>query len=91
MSADADTFQPQELRNLNCPSAGLVSLEFRLRPLNDVWESGQYRSVFLPGTKTVVTFFGPDVDTSRPASFSVQQGEKSTLDTSQSYVVEPAR
>ena len=89
VSTAADTFQPQELQELELPVAGLVSLEFRLRPLNDVWEAGQYRSVFLPGTRTVVTFFGPDVDTSRSGSFSAQQGERSALDTSQSYVIDP--
>ena len=89
LHTDATNFQPQELQELELPVAALVSLEFRLRPLNDVWESGQFRSVFLPGTKTVVTFFGPDVDTSRAGSFSAQQGERAALDTSQSYVVDP--
>jgi outer membrane receptor protein involved in Fe transport len=86
---EAATFQPQEIQELELPVAGLVDLEFRLRPLNDVWEAGEFRSVFLPGTKTVVTFFGPDVDTSRAGSFSSQQGERAVLDTSQSYVVDP--
>ncbi len=89
LRAIADTFQSQELQELDLPVAGLVSLDFRLRPLNDVWESGQYRSVFLPGSRTVVTFYGPDLDTSRSGSFTAQQGLKETLDTSQSYVVNP--
>jgi hypothetical protein len=88
---EADTYQPQELQQLDLPVAGIINLEFRLRPLNDVWESGQYRSVFLPGTKTVVTFFGPDVDTSRSSTFSSQNGDRSALDTSQSYVVTPSQ
>ena len=88
---EANTFQPQELQELDLPVAGLVTLDFRLRPLNDVWEAGQYRSVFLPGTRTVVTFFGPDVDTSRSGSFTGQTGEKAALDTSQSYVVDSAQ
>src|SRR5215831_13650078 len=37
--AVADTFKSQELQELVLPVAGLVSLDFRLRPLNDVWES----------------------------------------------------
>jgi hypothetical protein len=48
--ATADKYQPQELQQLELAVAGRVQLDFRLRPLNDVWESGQYRSVFLPGT-----------------------------------------
>ncbi|HVW09008.1 MAG TPA: carboxypeptidase regulatory-like domain-containing protein, partial [Bryobacteraceae bacterium] len=89
VKAEADTYQPQELQELELPVAGIINLEFRIRPLNDVWEAGQYRSVFLPGTKTIVTFFGPDVDTSRSGSFSSQNGDRSALDTSQSYVITP--
>ncbi len=90
LRTEGATFQAQELQELVLPVAGIVNLDFRMRPLNDVWEAGQYRSVFLPGTKTVVTFFGPDVDTSRAGSFSSQQGDRAALDTSQSYVVTPA-
>ena len=85
----ADSFQPQELQQLELPVAGRLNIDFRLRPLNDVWEAGQYRSVFLPGTKTIVTFFGPDVDTSRSGSFEAQKGSRGTLDTSASYVIDP--
>jgi hypothetical protein len=87
----ADAFQPQELQQLELPVAGRVQLDFRLRPLNDVWEAGQYRSVFLPGTKTIVTFYGPDVDSSRSGSFESQKGQKGTLDTSASYVIDPVQ
>ncbi len=87
--AVADGFQPQELQRLELPVAGRVQLDFRLRPLNDVWESGQYRSVFLPGTKTILTFYGPDVDSSRSGTFEAQKGERGTLDTSASFVVDP--
>jgi len=38
-----------------------------------------------------VTFFGPDVDTSRSGSFEGQQGQRGTLDTSVSYVIDPAQ
>jgi hypothetical protein len=87
--AAADGSQPQELQRLELPVAGAVQLDFRLRPLTDVWESGQYRSVFLPGTKTIVTFYGPDVDSSRSGTFEAQKGERGTLDTSASFVVDP--
>jgi hypothetical protein len=89
--ATADDYQAQELQQLELAVAGRVQLDFRLRPLNDVWESGQYRSVFLPGTKTIVTFYGPDVDTSRSGSFEAQKGQRGTLDTSASYVIDPAQ
>jgi hypothetical protein len=87
--AQAETYQAQELQQLELAVAGRIQIDFRLRPLSDVWESGQYRSVFLPGSKTIVTFYGPDVDTSRSGSFEAQQGERGTLDTSVSYVIDP--
>jgi len=87
----ADAYQSQELEQLELPVAGRVQIDFKLRPLSDVWEAGQYRSVFLPGSKTIVTFYGPDVDTSRSGTFEGQQGTRGTLDTSVSYVIDPTQ
>lgn len=87
----ADGYQSQELEQLDLPVAGRVQIDFRLRPLSDVWEAGQFRSVFLPGSKTIVTFYGPDVDTSRSGTFEGQQGTRGTLDTSVSYVIDPTQ
>ena len=89
--ASGEKYQPQEIQQLELPVAGRIQLDFRLRPLTDVWESGQYRSVFLPGTKTIVTFYGPDVDSSRSGSFESQKGQKGALDTSASYVIDPVQ
>src|SRR5580698_989843 len=87
----ADKYQSQELEQLELPVAGRVQIDFKLRPLSDVWEAGQFRSVFLPGSKTIVTFYGPDVDTSRSGTFEGQQGTRGTLDTSMSYVIDPTQ
>ncbi len=87
--AAAAGYQAQQLEQLDLPVAGRIQIDFKLRPLNDVWEAGQYRSVFLPGSKTIVTFYGPDVDTSRSGTFEGQQGTLGTLDTSMSYVIDP--
>ena len=89
--AIAPGYQSQELQQLDLPVAGRIQIDFKLRPLNDVWEAGQYRSVFLPGSKTIVTFYGPDVDTSRSGTFEGQQGTVGTLDTSMSYVIDPTQ
>ncbi|HTA42515.1 MAG TPA: carboxypeptidase regulatory-like domain-containing protein [Bryobacteraceae bacterium] len=87
--ASAPGYQAQELQQLDLPVAGRIQIDFKLRPLSDVWEAGQYRSVYLPGSKTIVTFYGPDVDTSRSGTFEGQQGKRGTLDTSVSYVIDP--
>jgi len=89
--AQADTYQAQELQQLELAVAGRIQIDFRLRPLSDVWDRASYRSVFLPGSKTIVTFYGPDVDTSRSGTFEAQQGQRGTLDTSVSYVIDPVQ
>ncbi len=89
--ATAAGYQSQELQQLDLPVAGRIQIDFKLRPLSDVWEAGQFRSVYLPGSKTIVTFYGPDVDTSRSGTFEGQQGTLGALDTSVSYVVDPVQ
>jgi hypothetical protein len=84
----ADGFQAQEVQELDLPVAGRIDLNFRLRPLSDVWEAGQYNSVFLPGSKTVVTYYGPDVDSSRTGNFEAQKGTVGSLETSFSEVID---
>ncbi len=84
----ANKYQPQEIQELSLAVAGRIEVDFKLRPLSDVWEAGQYRSVFLPGSRTIVTFYGPDDDPSRSGSFEAQKASHGTLDTSQSYVID---
>jgi len=83
-------FQAQELEELELPVAGRIELDFKLRPLSDVWEAGEYQSVFLPGSKTVVTFFGPDVDSSKTGSFDSQGGRVGAMEASVSQVIDSA-
>src|SRR6267142_467878 len=87
--ATAAGFQSREVQELELPVAARLELNFQLRPLNDVWESGQYRSVFLPGSKTIVTFYGPDVDSSRSGTFEATQGRKGALESTISQVINP--
>jgi hypothetical protein len=83
-----EDYQPQELHLLELPVAGRLELNFRLRPLNDVWEAGRYRSYLLPGSQQTLMFYGPDLDTSRVASFEANHGTQTNLDTSLSTVVD---
>ena len=85
--ATAMGFQSQEVQELELSVASRLDLSFRLRPLSDVWESGQTNSVFLPGSKTIVTFFGPDVDASRTGSFEANRGTRVPLETTVSSVI----
>ncbi len=84
----APDYQSQEVQELKLTVAARIDLDFRLRPLNDVWESGQYNSVFLLGSKNIVTFFGPDVDPSKAGSFEAQKGRRETLESTVSEVID---
>jgi hypothetical protein len=84
----APSYQSQEVQELELTVAARIELDFQLRPLNDVWESGAYRSVFLPGAKTIVTFFGPDMDPSKSGSFEAQKGRRAALESTVSEVID---
>src|SRR5437016_1192534 len=58
----ADAYQAQDLYELDLLVAARLELDFRLRPLNDVWEQMEYRGVALAGSRVVLDFFGPDLD-----------------------------
>ncbi|HTB20507.1 MAG TPA: carboxypeptidase-like regulatory domain-containing protein, partial [Bryobacteraceae bacterium] len=81
-------YQSQEVQELELTVAARVELDFRLRPLSDVWEAGEYKSVFLPGQKTIVTFYGPDVDPSKAGSFEAQKGRREPLESTVSEVID---
>jgi hypothetical protein len=81
-------YQAQEVQDIELTVAARIDLDFRLRPLNDVWEAGQYNSVFLPGSKTIVTFYGPDVDSTKTGSFEAQKGRSATLESTISEVID---
>ncbi|MBK9169142.1 MAG: TonB-dependent receptor [Bryobacterales bacterium] len=86
----AADYQAQEVQELELAVAARLELNFRMRPLSDVWEAGQYRSVFLPGSRTIVTFYGPDVDSSRSGSFEATRGVRGALESTVSDVIHPS-
>ena len=83
----APDYQSQEARALELPVAARFELNFRLRPLSDVWERRQFRSMVLPGSQQALGFYGPDVDTSRSVVFDPNRGLVTPLDNSLSEVV----
>lgn len=87
LRAEAVGYQAQEVQEVELTVASRIDLSFRLRPLTDVWEAGQYKSVFLPGSRTIVTFFGPDVDATRTGSFEANRGRRSPLESTVSQVI----
>ncbi|MDP8982452.1 MAG: carboxypeptidase regulatory-like domain-containing protein [Acidobacteriota bacterium] len=90
ITVSAAHYQQQEARALELPVAGRVELNFKLRPLSDVWEAGQYRSWLLPQSQQSIAFYGPDVDSSRVAIFSANRGVATPLENARSDVIAPA-
>jgi len=82
-------FQPREIQELEVPVAGRLAVDFQLRPLADVWEAGIYRSFLLPGSKVIVTFYGPDLDESKSAAIDTQTSARGALETTISHVIFP--
>jgi hypothetical protein len=91
LRVEASKYQAAEVHQLEVPVAGQLDLQFHLRPESDVWQAGQYRSVFLPNSEALLTFYGPDVDTSRTASFAAPRTNRGALEASISQVVDPVQ
>jgi hypothetical protein len=87
--AEIANYQAKELQELEVPVSGRLGVDFELRPLADVWEAGIYRSVLLPGSKVIVTFYGPDLDESKAASIDTHRSVKGALETTISHVIFP--
>ena len=84
-----DSYQAREVHEMDLPVAGRLDITFSLRPIADVFNAGQYRSYSLPRGRAEVTFFGPDVDTSRTAPVDTLAGSRGALETSLSQAVDP--
>ncbi len=87
VTVTAPNYQTQQARALLLPVAGRVELNFRLRPLYDVFEANQFRSWLVPGSQQAIGFYGPDVDTTRVAVFNANRGQATPLDSSLSDVI----
>ena len=87
--AEANGYQARELQELEVPVSGRLGVDFELRPLADVWEKGMYRSVLLPGSKVIVTFYGPDLDESKSAAIDTRRSTRGALETTISHVIFP--
>ena len=68
LTVTGNNYQPLEIDELHLSVAGYLDADFELRPLSDVWERGRYRSRVFQN-KTVLNFFGPDVDPAFSGNF----------------------
>jgi Carboxypeptidase regulatory-like domain/TonB-dependent Receptor Plug Domain len=82
-------YRPAQVYNLQLSVAGFLQQNFSMRLLTDLWQSSQPRSVVSKDGKTVLMFYGPDVDTSRTMAIEKDDGIHGSLEPSISQVVEP--
>ena len=83
------SYRPAQIYNLQRPvRRAFSSKNFSLRLLTDLWQSSQPRSMVSKDGKTVLMFYGPDVDTSRSMTIERDDSIRGSLEPSISQVVE---
>ena len=87
VTVSAPGYQTQQARGIDLPVSGRIELNFRMRPLYDLWEAGRFQSWVAPQSQQSLAFYGPDVDNSRIAVFSSNTGSVAPLDNSRSDVI----
>ena len=84
----ADGYQDRLVEQLELPVAGQFEVTFDLWKLSDPWHSGAFRSVVMPGSHAVSSFYGPDIDSSRSDTFEPVPVNVSRLESAVSAVVD---
>jgi hypothetical protein len=72
------------------PVASSLSLDFALRPIKDVHEPILPRTLIAPGERSILDFYGPDVDPNFWTTYSPHPGQTGKLEPSISNAVRPA-
>jgi len=86
--ASLNDYQAKEIYGLHLSVGGYASIQFKLRPLSDVWERGRYGSAVFQ-SNTILPFYGPDVDASYVGTFEPERFVPGQLEPSISDVIDP--
>ncbi len=66
ISVDAGkSYRPARVERVDLPVAGFVRQNIALRAITDIWQQNLLKSVVARDQRTVLMFYGPDVDVSR--------------------------
>jgi hypothetical protein len=87
LSAEVPKYRPARIENVDVPVGAFVTQDVSLRLLTDIWQRQYARRSFSRDGKTVLPFYGPDVDTSRSVFVEQATSVKSDIAPSLSYVV----
>jgi hypothetical protein len=86
--ATAPGYQDRLIEELDLPVAGHLEITFDLWKLSDPWHAGAYKSVVMPGSHAVASYYGPDIDTTRSDSFEPVDVDRSRLESALSAVID---
>ena len=81
-------YRSAQVYNLELPVAGFLEQNFALRRITDLWQARLPRSAQSRDGKTVLRFYGPDVDTSRWLTIEDSGLVRGKLEPSLSEVVD---
>ena len=87
--ATADTYQAKVHFGLALGVGSSLELDFALRPLADLWAPSLSRAVMAPGQRSLINFYGPDVDPSHWTTYSPESSRSGKLEASLSDAVPP--
>ena len=89
-SREPDSYQPQEIDELQLPVAGRLEVNFALRKLSDVWRAGIEKGLYQDSTTAIAHYYAADVAQLRSAYVQLTPYKESALGATVSYVVDPA-
>jgi hypothetical protein len=88
ITVEASGYQDRAIEQLDLLVAGHFDIRFELWKLSDPWHAGAYSAVELPRSHAVASYYGPDINTSRPDTFEPVEVDKSRLETAVSTVID---
>jgi hypothetical protein len=89
LQATAETYQAKAQFGMVLGVGSSLELDFALRPLADLWAPSLSRAILAPGQRSLINFYGPDVDPSHWTSYFRESGRPSKLESSLSDAVSP--
>jgi hypothetical protein len=88
ITSGADNYQPRRYDSLSVAVAAALNLDFALRRITDIFDHNLFRSV---PTGKLLSFYGPDVDTSRAVLVQAPDVGEGRIDSGLSDVIDPTQ
>ena len=84
-----DSYQPQEIDQLELRVAARLEVNFALRKLSDVWKAGIAQGLYQDSSTVIIHYYAADVAQLRSAYVQLAPYRESPLNASISYVIDP--